>query len=205
MGLKMGAHLTMQEEREKEVIKVEPVKEEPLFYENGDILLGKCRNTPAWPCMIQAFLGYDEDEVQVYRVTFLSTNCQANLETYYLTPITKTRLDRMKKNRYFRGRREEQQNSLYRSIREAELRIGRYQKAVEKDYYSMARFLKLYCSDADTNQTFIDIEQINKIPPLHVLQARRRQAKRMAVFPLFATSIAVSSPSETLLSVVVRE
>jgi hypothetical protein len=29
----------MQEEVQKEVIKVEPVKEEPLFYENGDLAL----------------------------------------------------------------------------------------------------------------------------------------------------------------------
>jgi hypothetical protein len=192
----------MQEEVQKEVIKVEPVKEEPLFYENGDVVLGRCRNTPIWPCIVQKFLGYDEEEVQVYQVTFLGSNFEANLETYNLIPITKTKLDRMKKNRIYRGSRGVDQTSYMKAIREAEIRIERYKRAVDKDYFSMGRFLKLYCSDSDTHQTFIEVERIKQLPPLQVLLSRRKQARKLDISPYFSASIEILSPSETHVSAI---
>lgn len=64
-------------------------------------------------------MGYDEEEVQVYQVDFLATKEYANLETYNLMPATRTKLDRMKKNRHMRHL------NYLKAIKEAEFRINR--------------------------------------------------------------------------------
>jgi hypothetical protein len=51
----------MQSEHLAETIKIEPQPEPLLFYEPGDIVIGKCKNNPPWPAVVRGFLGYDED------------------------------------------------------------------------------------------------------------------------------------------------
>ena len=41
------------------IIKVEPMKQENLFYERGDILLAGTDKFRPWPCVVEKFLGYD--------------------------------------------------------------------------------------------------------------------------------------------------
>lgn len=52
------------------MIKVEPQADPECFYVKGDIVIGRCLNQPPWPAVVSSFCGYDEDEVQVYRVDF---------------------------------------------------------------------------------------------------------------------------------------
>lgn len=47
----------------------------------GDIVIGRCKDHDPWPAVITNFCGYDEDEVQVYRVDFFVEKSYANLET----------------------------------------------------------------------------------------------------------------------------
>lgn len=113
----------MERKATQKVIKVEPIRDENLFYEPGDILLGKCQKSPLWPCVIERFMGYDEEEVQVYYVRFLSTVYGANLETYNLLPVTKFKLERIKKSTSYIMSRRNKRSTYAMAIKEAETRI----------------------------------------------------------------------------------
>lgn len=119
--------------------------------------MAKCGvRSSLWPCVVRSFLGYDEEEVQVYSVDFIGTKDYANLETYNLIPITREKLERMKRrpNRMFRH------ENYMLALKEAEIKIEELKKDAHIDNSKMTRFLKLYCSDPDPRANFIQVEKI---------------------------------------------
>jgi len=70
-------------------IKVEPVGGQKYFYQEGDLVLGRCRNSISWPGTINSFIGFDEEEVQVFKVNFIGYNGYACLESYLIEPLSK--------------------------------------------------------------------------------------------------------------------
>lgn len=68
-------------------IKLEPICS-PISYWEGDLVLAVCGKGPAWPARIISFRGYDEEEVEVYKIGFLGDETWAYLEKYHLSTLT---------------------------------------------------------------------------------------------------------------------
>ena len=181
-----------------------------MFYESGDVLLGKCEDSPPWPCIISHFLGYDEEEVQIYQVNFLATLEVANLETYNLTPVTKLKLDRMRQeSQLSRKTRSSNQNYYYRSIRQAELKILALKEEAKKDLTKMDRFIKLYNQETNHLHNFIEIEHLRICPSTPsvtidpLIPAKRQQTLGRLNFCQMSVSIETSCMSNYLVTVAI--
>lgn len=108
------------------MIKVEPFPEPEYFYQPGDIIAGRCLGHFPWPGVIRSFYGYDEDEVQVYKVDFFQEKSFAFLETYLITPLSDHVIRRMK-TRYHESR------GIMKALVQAERALRELELAVAGD------------------------------------------------------------------------
>jgi hypothetical protein len=165
-------------------------------------------NEAPWPCKISRFLGYDEDEVQIYQVDFLASRDIANLESFNLLPITQEKLERMKKQRDGRYAK----NPAYLlALRLAAQKIKQAKENADKDPRKRPRFLSLYCSDSRQVTNFVDIDEHTAIanPDKHDKQDKLSRILgkqlKLNIDSIFSVSCVVSTTVSGQLMAVISE